>query len=257
MLRPIVTLLAAVLLFLPSLRVLAADTPNLKDGPIGKSLMKDFPQLASEILDIEPTDVPGLYEVSARKGILYYFPDQGYIFVGQIYDRTGTSLTREALNRRLEKKLANLPLDKAIKIGSGKNVVVEFTDPECPYCRRGAAYFAKHSDVTRYVFLYPLPIHPQAMQKTRFILSSKDPARTYEEVMAGKYDQGPLPPFKDNGRAEEMKKIGEQIGVTSTPIYVVNGQVVAGLKTEVLDKLLGPGTATKPVEKSAGNEHKK
>lgn len=257
MLRPIVTLLATLLLLLPSLPVLAADAQNLKDGPIGASLVRDFPQLGNQIKEINPTQVPGLYEVMAQKGILYYFPDQGYIFVGQIYDRTGNSLTREALNRQLQKNLAALPLDKAIKIGSGKNVVIEFTDPECPYCRRGTAYFAKHSDLTRYIFLFPLPNHPQALQKSRFILSSGDPAKTYEEVMAGKYDRVPLPQFQDNGRADEQKKIGEQMGITSTPTYVVNGQIVAGLRTEVLDKLLGPGAAAKPVEKPAGYGRKR
>ena len=29
-----------------------------------------------------------------------------------------------------------LNLDKALKIGTGKTTIIEFTDPDCPYCRQ-------------------------------------------------------------------------------------------------------------------------
>ena len=104
--------------------------------------------------------------------------------------------------------------------------------------------------MTRYIFLFPLSNHPHAAEKARFILSSADPAKTYEEVMAGKYDQGPLPPFKDNGRAAEQKAIGDKLGIGSTPMYFVNGQVVSGANIGLLNTLLSvpstPGLPVKP-----------
>ena len=256
MVRPLLTLLAAFFLLVSTLPAQAADAPDLKNGPVGKALVQDFPQLGQEVEEINPTQVPGLYEVVARKGILYFFPDQGYILVGELYDKTGASLTRQSYNKRLQDKLASLPLDEAIKIGSGKNVVIEFTDPECPYCRRGAAYFANRTDVTRYVFLFPLSIHPHALEKAKFILSSADPAKTYEEVMAGKYDQGPLPEFKDNGRIAKQISIGEKLGINSTPIYFINGQVVSGANTELLNKLLSPATDEQPATQAPHGDAK-
>lgn len=253
MLRSIPGLLVALLLLLP--------LPGFADGTkapakaekdaIRAALNRDFPQIGDDILEINPTPIPDLYEIWARKGLLYYFPKQGYIFVGQLYDKEGTNLTQKTLDRLVKKKLAALPLDKALKIGSGKNTVIEFTDPDCPYCRRGAAYFANRHDVTRYIFLYPLPMHKNAMEKARFILSSTDPAKTYEEVMAGQYDKTKLPEFKDNGKAAEQKAIGEKFGIRSTPVYFVNGQQVNGANTEALDKLLGGTPAAQPAAKPA------
>jgi thiol:disulfide interchange protein DsbC len=34
-----------------------------------------------------------------------------------------------------------LDLDKALRIGTGKTTVIEFTDPDCPYCRKAYQYF--------------------------------------------------------------------------------------------------------------------
>ena len=224
----------------------AGPTAPLKDGPIGAALARDYPQIGTEVITINPTPLPDLYEVHSRKGLLYYFPEQGYIFVGELYDKTGKSLTRETQERLMQEKLASLPLDKALKIGSGPQTVIEFTDPDCPYCRRGAAYFANRTDVTRYIYFFPLAMHKNAAAKSRFVLSAADPAKAYEEVMTGKYDQGPLPPFKDNGLGDEQKTIGDKFGISSTPIYFVNGQTVRGANAELLDKLLGPSPAPAP-----------
>ena len=255
MLRSCSGLFAILLLFtaLPAFAAEAKTPQPSKEDPVRAALIKDFPQIGNEVLEINPTPIAGLYEIWARKGLLYFFPDQGYIFVGELYDKKGTSLTKQTLDRLVKKKLAALPLDKAIKVGSGKNVVIEFTDPDCPYCRRGAAYFAKRTDVTRYIFLYPLPMHAHAAEKARFILSSADPAKTYEEVMAGQYDKTKLPEFKDNGKAAEQKAIGDGFGIRSTPVYFVNGRQVNGANTKALDKLLGsaPEAAGAPAQQPA------
>jgi len=49
---------------------------------------------------------------------------------------------------------ADLDLSKALVIGNGPKTVIEFTDPDCPFCRKAASYFANRTDVTKYVFLY-------------------------------------------------------------------------------------------------------
>ncbi|MBF0539793.1 MAG: DsbC family protein [Nitrospirae bacterium] len=135
-------------------------------------------------------------------------------------------------------------LDKAVRIGMGRNIVVEFTDPDCPYCRKLADYMSKRKDVTRYVFLFPLvQLHPQAQEKARFILCSKNSAKTLEDVMSGKYDKDKLPTCKSaqaEQLLEEHKKMAESVGVTSTPTLIVNGQLVQGANFELIEKIIGP-----------------
>src|SRR5664279_763010 len=88
---------------------------------------------------------------------------------------------------------AEFDFSKAITIGSGPKTVVEFTDPDCPFCRKASKYFEGRRDVTRHVFFYPLARHPKAREKAQFVLSMPDKARAYHDVMSGKMDSIPLP----------------------------------------------------------------
>ncbi|KJU84984.1 protein-disulfide isomerase [Candidatus Magnetobacterium bavaricum] len=143
-----------------------------------------------------------------------------------------------------QSRQVNIVIEKAVRVGMGKNIVIEFTDPECPYCRKLSDYMGKRKDVTRYVFLYPLTqIHPQALEKCKFILCSKNQAKALEDVMSGKYDKEKLPPCKGaqvEQLLEEHKKMADSVGVTSTPTLIVNGQLVQGANFELIEKIIGP-----------------
>jgi len=92
--------------------------------------------------------------------------------------------------------------------------------------------------VTRYIFFLPLKMHPDAEQKARYILSANDPALAYEEVMSGRYDEGPIPPFKDNGVMASHMEATEMLGLTGTPNYWINGTFVAGANINAIEQLL-------------------
>jgi thiol:disulfide interchange protein DsbC len=134
-----------------------------------------------------------------------------------------------------------MDLSKALKIGSGKTVVIEFTDPDCPFCRRGAAFFNTRTDVTRYIFLNPLPMHPQAKEKAQFILSATDRAKAYEEVMAGRLDNTKLaePTAEGIKLLEEQIAIAQEARVESTPIFIVCGRIIPGFDQRRLEAALG------------------
>jgi thiol:disulfide interchange protein DsbC len=136
---------------------------------------------------------------------------------------------------------AGLDLSKALKIGTGKTMVIEFTDPDCPYCRRGAAFFKGRTDVTRYIFFNPLPMHPHAREKAACILSSPDPAKTCEEVFAGKLDNTSIPaPSAAGARLlETHMAIAREEGVHSTPTYIICGRIIHGFDQNKIEQLLG------------------
>ncbi|HJV36494.1 DsbC family protein [Geomonas sp.] len=135
----------------------------------------------------------------------------------------------------------SLDLTKAIKVGSGKVMVIEFTDPDCPYCRKAEAYFRTQPQVTRYIFLLPLPMHPGAKGKTQYILSAKDKEKAYLEVESGKFDRGPTPgPITPEGihLQKEHQEIAQANSVRSTPTFMVYGRVIVGFDMNKLAPLL-------------------
>ena len=125
------------------------------------------------------SSVDGLYEVVNGRCVIYYDPKSGARLVGEMYTKEGRNMTVESLDKATAQAvLKELPLDKAIKIGKGKNTVIMFTDPDCPFCRKIEEYFTDRKDITRYVYLLPLEqLHPKSMDKSKIIMCSKDKMR--------------------------------------------------------------------------------
>lgn len=214
----------------------SAVTPELCGEATRQALRQQLPEL--ETKGIQPTPVPGLCAIVLDERLIYYFPASGHLLAGELFSPQGENLTRAAMSRMMSERLASIPLDQALKIGSGKHTVIEVTDPDCPYCRKGDEFLAQRSDVTRYIFFMPLPMHPDAPKKVAYILAAKDPELALREVMAGKYDRQPLPAFEKNDRPARHAEIAAKLGVTGTPNYWINGTHVSGADIETMKKLL-------------------
>lgn len=136
-----------------------------------------------------------------------------------------------------------LDLSKALIIGNGPKTVIEFTDPDCPYCRKAAAYFTKRTDVTSYIFFTPLAKHPQAKRKAQYILSHKNQIQAYHEVMNGRYDKvavNTLPvTTKGIKRLEQQQAIAKASRVEATPTFMLFGRIVEGFDLMRIEELLG------------------
>ena len=203
-----------------------------------ETLKKDFPSFVFD--SVKPTTVKGVYAVIyAGKEVVYYVPEAGVLITGEMIAKGGVNMTDEVKSEIMTLQYKEIPLEKGLKIGTGKNTVVEITDPDCPYCRSGSQYFADRTDVTRYVFFWPLS--PDSEQKVRHILCAKDRVKTYEEVMAGKYDEASLTICQDpavESLIKDSKEMGTRIGMTGTPIYFINGKSVRGANIPVIERLL-------------------
>lgn len=193
---------------------------------------------------VEKTPIDGIYEVVANKGsiVFYYAPKNELIIFGEIYDKNKKSLTQEKRDQLQAQKLIGIPLDKAIKIGTGENKVIEFTDPDCPYCRQAAEYF-KNKNVTKYVYLIPITqLHPKAEEKAKYILAAEDKVKAYYEVMSGAKDKDDLSSQKISQDVNDMyhaqQSIGNKIGITGTPAFWINGKYVPGANIKMFDTLL-------------------
>lgn len=150
-------------------------------------------------------------------------------------------LATVALNMNHPVSAADIDFSKAIRIGTGPKTVVEFTDPDCPFCRKASKYFDSRPDVTRYVFFKPLARHSRAKEKVRFILSLPDKAKAYHDVMSGKMDSGPALVSSPEGikMQEEQLEIAKRLKVDATPTFIINGRVIEGFDLKKIEDALG------------------
>ena len=207
---------------------------------IEDTFKKAFPRVPFDA--IKPTDIKGIYEVSKGSELIYFIADPGYLFIGDIVSKEGKSLTEERKGALAAEKAKDIPLDKAIKMGSGKNTIVEFTDPDCPYCRKASEFLEQKKDVTRYVFFLPLPMHPDAENKVKYIFCAEDKAKAYEDAMKGKLDDQKYEKC-DKAEAAELLKLHKELagkmGISGTPFFIINGKkAVTGANTPEIEAAL-------------------
>jgi thiol:disulfide interchange protein DsbC len=207
-------------------------------------LKKNFPNFVFD--SVMPTPVKDVYAVVyAGQEIVYFLPESGVLITGEMIAKGGINMTDELKGEIMSRHYKEIPIEKGIKMGAGPHTVVEITDPNCPYCRNGAQYFAGRTDITRYVFFWPLS--PDSEQKVRHILCAKDRVKMYEEVMAGKYDQGANLSICQDPAVEEQikfyKDLGAKIGMTGTPVYFINGRAVRGANIPLIEVFLAEDAA--------------
>lgn len=199
------------------------------------AIKEAFPQV--KVDSIRPTDVKGLFEVVSGQNVLYFYPEKDLLIVGEIYTKALRNLTAERKGELAAQKVKDLPLDKAVRIGNGKHVVIEFTDPDCPYCRKAAEFLKGRTDLTRYIFFAPFA-HPAAAAKVEAILAAKDKAAAYEDAMAGKS----LPETKVGedikALAQLQMNLARQMGVSGTPTFFIDGKQVVGADLKKIEELL-------------------
>lgn len=194
-------------------------------------------KLRSNFIDLPVTDfgpgpIAGLYEFLSDGSVLYYNAGQNLLFVGDIYSSDGRSLTAARLAALQSASIESLPLELALKIGDGKKRIVEFTDPECPYCQAYHKYVrGREGELARYIFFYPLSdIHPRAIAAAVHILCAEDKQKAFIDVYERKIN------FTDLTECAEGKDmlarhvaIGNRAGVRSTPTLMLgDGKLVAG-----------------------------
>lgn len=207
-----------------------------------ESLKANFPKLEFE--SMSKTPIEGVYEVVTREGVLYYAPKAECIIVGDLLTKGGVNLTSAKMLELLGARAKQVPLDKAFKIGSGKNTIVEFTNIDCSFCRAASEFLGSTKDLTRYVFFVNLSGSPQTEAKMKYVLCAPDKAKAYEEAMTGKLDDMKFKPC-DSPEAERLynvhKEIGQKVNPPGTPFFLVNGKPVMGANIPEIEKILGMG----------------
>jgi len=181
---------------------------------IRKSLQSKFPNIG-ELKHIVKTSYSGLYEIVVD-GQLWYTDEKGlYLFDGSIIEtKSRRNLSDERRRKLFAIDFDKLPLEIAVKKvkGSGKRKMAYFTDPNCSYCKRLEKELAKVSDVTLYIFLYPIFQGSDVI--VRNVSCAKDPVKAWDDLMLGG-----IAPANANcdTPTDKVMALGKKLRVSGTP----------------------------------------
>jgi len=226
---------AVALLVLAPLCAAQATSPDLLQ--LKKTLTERLS--GSTIVDIRPAIVPGLYEVFTGPSIFYSDATGNYAFYGSLVDtRIKRDLTDARINERNAIRFDTLPFDNAIKVikGNGRRKLAVFTDPDCPYCKALEEQMKSVSNVTMYLFMFPLTnVHPTAERHAKAIWCSDDRSHAWTAWMLEQKE--PAAKTCKNDPVDEILRLGEKLNVNGTPtIYFEDGsRQVGALKSADLE----------------------
>lgn len=204
---------------------------------IRKSMQDKFPKIG-KLEHIVKTPYAGLYEIIIDGQLLYTDEKGLYIFDGNIIEiKDRRNLSEERRRKLFAINFDQLPLDLAVKKvkGNGKRKMAYFTDPNCGYCKRLEKELAKVSDVTLYIFLYP--IFPKSDEVVRNVRCAKDPVRAWDDLMLNEI--APLSAICETP-TDKVLALGKKLRVNGTPNLVFgNGAQSPGyLPVEEIEKNL-------------------
>ncbi len=206
-----------------------------------RQLRQTFTNLQFE--DFGPAPVEGpIYQANAGGRIVYYAPKSEHLLFAAVYDRNGVNVTALAQEAAATKRLKRIDPAQALTIGpAGAPTVIEFTDPDCPYCRAldqfWAAKAAEGKPVRRLVF-FVSGIHPQAAAKAEHILCSPDPAAAFEKIYAGAAPKVLARCAAGKAKVAAHAATVAQLGIGGTPTIIVDGRIVSGFRQDELEAFL-------------------
>jgi thiol:disulfide interchange protein DsbC len=184
------------------------------EAEIRKSFETKFPKL--EKLDhIVKTPYAGLYEIVLGGQVMYTDEMGVYLFDGSVIEMaTRTNLTEKRSQQLFAIDFDKLPLKLAIKKvkGNGKRKMAYFSDPNCGYCKKLEKELNQVSDVTLYIFLYPIFQGSDVI--VRNIHCAKDPLKAWDELML----KGNAPAEKTcKTDTDQVMALGHKLRVNGTP----------------------------------------
>ncbi|MDD5059242.1 MAG: DsbC family protein [Sideroxydans sp.] len=204
----------------------AAETDKTA-AAIKDNLQKNYEQLIGPVDQVNKSPVAGLYEVVTGDHIFYTDKTAHYLIDGSLFDLKQRRNITEARSRQLFAiDFSKLPLDLAIKRvkGNGKRTMAYFTDPNCGYCKKLEHELQNVTDVTLYLFLYP--IFDGSAEKARGILCSADKVKAWDDLMLN----GVAPAAGTcEVHTDKVLALGKQLKVNGTPALIfANGQINPG-----------------------------
>jgi thiol:disulfide interchange protein DsbC len=227
-----------------------------------EQLIAKFEAPDKRLITLRPTDYSGLCEAHVQlngKTHIFYTGSAGdYFLMGQLYDSaSGRNVTRdtlEAITFFSPEEMERMAGLRAFTIGQQGKVLFYVTDPQCPYCKKGAETLEKMAsagEIQVHFLLFPLDSHKGAREQS---VSTICDNKSLHEFESG-YRSDNL--CEDGTRKiDATREVLSQKGVSGTPTYIFpDRRFHAGLLEEAeLRRRLGltaKGIVEKPSAKKS------
>lgn len=185
----------------------------------------------SEPDSIEPSQLPGMYEVTYGVEVFYVTKDGKYLLSGNLLDLgSGKNLTeRKRAGGRLQ-LIEGMDEDKMIvfKPEQVKHTITVFTDIDCPYCRRMHQEMDELNAAgieVRYLLFPRAGMKSKSYDKAVAVWCAEDRQQALTDAKAGK----PIDMQSCNNPINEHMALVQQLGISGTPTTVMeSGEVIPG-----------------------------
>lgn len=227
MIRNIFRLLICLLVF-ASAPLTAGDAAN--DQATRTRIAERFPGVSPE--DVNPSPVPGLYEVVMGPMVLYASADGRYLVKGEILDlETDRNLTELRVKAARARSLDQLSDDDLIVFGDedAKYTITVFTDVTCTYCRLFHSKIDEYTDRgirVRYAAYPRNGLASDAWQTMEQVWCAPDRRAA---LTAAKLDQEFETQACNTDSVMQEWQLGRMLGVRGTPaIFTESGEMIPG-----------------------------
>jgi thiol:disulfide interchange protein DsbC len=211
-----------------------------QEAAIRKNLAERLPSLPS-IEEVSKAPMNGLYEIRVSGNEIFYTDAEGnFLIQGNLIDtKQRRNLTEERVDKLNAVAFDALPLKDAFTLvrGNGKRKLAVFEDPNCGYCKRFERDMQKVTDVTVYMFLYPI-LGPDSAEKSKNIWCAKDKGKAWQDLMVR--DQPVAPASCDSGALARNIEFGKKHRITGTPtlIFADGTRVPGAVSAQQVEKYL-------------------
>ncbi|MBA3595681.1 MAG: DsbC family protein [Pseudomonadota bacterium] len=227
------------------LLVLGLGAAVAQEAAIRKNLAERLPSLPP-IEEVSKAPMNGLYEIRVSGNEIFYTDAEGnFLIQGNLIDtKQRRNLTEERVDKLNAVAFDTLPLKDAFTIvrGNGKRKLAVFEDPNCGYCKRFERDMQKVSDVTVYMFLYPI-LSRDSAEKSRNIWCAKDQGKAWQDLMLR--DQPVATASCDSSALARNIEFGKKYRITGTPtlIFADGTRVPGAISSQQLEKHLSDAKA--------------
>lgn len=240
--------------WLPVLFCLLTSIPGVTAAEDLTALKKRLEQQFGDlhINELNPTPIPGIYEMVFGTRIAFVSADGKYMITGNLVDlENRRNLSSERHGQLIQQRLAKIDDARMIVFAPkrAKRTITVFTDVDCPYCAKFHLEVPALNDAgvkVRYLLFPRTGKGSESYKRAVAVWCAKDRNKAIGIAKSG----GKLDMKTCANPVDEHLALGEDFGVTGTPsLFLDDGRMAPGyVPARELLTLLGikdgPGAAT-------------